>query len=150
MVDNDTNDIAVLNNLITTTIDSAQGYVEAAKKIDNAYISGSFMRWSADRQHVADALKTQVSSLGGDPEIQGCLMGSAYRLFANLHEILSSGEDAIIDEVICSENRVRHKYEEALNDPTLSPPTRGVIERSYVSVLAGHEQACALRRSGRA
>jgi len=33
MVDNDTHDIAVLNNLITTTIDSAEGYVEAAKRI---------------------------------------------------------------------------------------------------------------------
>jgi len=124
MVDNDTHDIAVLNNLITTTIDSAEGYVEAAKRIDNVYISGSFMRWSADRQHAADALKTQVSALGGD--------------------------DAIIDEVVCSENRVKRKYEEALKDPTLSAPTRGVIERSYISVLAGHKQACALKRSGHA
>jgi uncharacterized protein (TIGR02284 family) len=150
MVDNDTHDITVLNNLIATTIDSAEGYVEAAKRIDNAYISGSFMRWSADRQHVADTLKTQVSALGGDPEIQGSLVGSAHRLFANLHEMLSSGDDAIIDEIVCSENRVKHKYEEALKDPTLSAPTRGIIERSYVSVLAGHEQACALKRPGRA
>jgi len=150
MVDNDTHDIAVLNNLITTTIDSAEGYVEAAKRIDNVYISGSFMRWSADRQHAADALKTQVSALGGDPEIQGTLVGSAHRLVAKLHEIMSSGDDAIIDEVVCSENRVKRKYEEALKDPTLSAPTRGVIERSYISVLAGHKQACALKRSGHA
>lgn len=65
--DSDTHDIDVLNSLVATIIDSAEGYAEAANQIKNPHISASFLRWSEDRQLVVELLKTQVSSLGVTP-----------------------------------------------------------------------------------
>lgn len=149
MTATNTHDIAVLNGLVQTTIDSVQGYAEAARKANDAYLSGSFSRWSEDRNQVVAALKAQVSALGGDAEVEASAVGSAHRLFAQLHEALISGDTTVVDEVECGEDRIKHRYEEALKDPALSAPSRRVVERAYVSVLAGHQQASALKRSRR-
>ncbi|MFK2875739.1 PA2169 family four-helix-bundle protein [Rhodanobacter hydrolyticus] len=149
MTSTNIHDIAVLNGLVQTTIDSVDVYAEAARKVNDAYLSGSFSRWSEDRSQVVGALKAHVSTLGGDAELGGTTLGSAHRLFAKLHEALVSGDTPIVDEVECGEDRIKHRFEEALRDTALSVPTRRVIERAYVSVLAGHEQASALKRSRR-
>ena len=147
MADSDTHDIDVLNSLIATTIDSAEGYAEAANQIKNPQICGSFLRWSEDRQLVVELLKTQVSSLGGDPEINGTVLASVHRLFTKLREVLNSGDTAVINAVECGEDRIKCKYEEALKDPDISSPSRRSIERAFVSVLTGHDQARALKHS---
>lgn len=149
MNDADVHNIAVVNGLIEATIDSMEGYAEAARKVDNAYLSGSFIRWSEDRRQIVESLKAHVSALGGDPELDGTVLGSAHRALARLHEALVSGDGAVVDELECGEDRIKHRYEEVLKDPGLSVPTRRVIERAYVSILAGHEQASTLKRSMR-
>ena len=84
---------------------------------------------------------------GGNPEIDGTVLASVHRLFTHLQEVLNSGDTVVISAVECGEDRIKHKYEEALKDPDTSSPTRRSIERAFVSVLTGHDQARALKHS---
>jgi uncharacterized protein (TIGR02284 family) len=147
MTNTNSHDIKVLNHLIETTIDSSEGYAEAAKDAKSAHFSESFRGWSVDRLRVAQALKAQVSSLGGEPEDDGTTLASAHRLFVNLRKTLSSGDVAVVDEVERGEDHIKHKYEDALKDPDVSLPTRQVIEQAFASVKVGHDQARDLKHS---
>ncbi len=133
-------DIKVLNGLIETTIDSTEGYAEAAKDAKNTRYATTFQQRSGERRQVAVRLQQQVSALGGKPEDDGTVLASAHRLFVNLRKTMSSGDTAIVDEVERGEDHIKHKFEDALKDVEISPTTRSVVTEAYASVKAGHDQ----------
>ena len=67
-------DIHVLNSLIETTIDSADGYREAAKETDKPGYRSLFEARSFERQQVAVDLQGTVRNLGGEPEDDGSIL----------------------------------------------------------------------------
>ena len=134
-------DIKVLNSLIETTIDSAEGYGEAAKDADNTRYSAAFQSRAAERRQVVSRLKAQVVSLGGKPEEDGTLLASVHRKFVGLKSKMSSKDDVgIVDEVERGEDHIKAKYEDALKDTEISPATRALVQESYTSVKTGHDQ----------
>jgi uncharacterized protein (TIGR02284 family) len=137
---NNDHDTKVLNGLIESTIDSAEGYAEAAKDAENTRYAATFQQRSGERRQVATRLQQQVSALGGKPEDDGSVLASAHRLFVNLRKTMSSGDTAIVDEVERGEDHIKHKFEDALKDDAISPTTRSVITEAYTSVKAGHDQ----------
>jgi uncharacterized protein (TIGR02284 family) len=141
MKDHNTHDIKVLNELIMTTIDSVDGYSEAAKDADNPTFRNLFAQWAQERQRVVDDLQGQVRILGGEPTTDGSVLGSAHRVFLNLRDSLSKGDNGVIDEVERGEDYIKAKYEEAIDDDDLSDDVRPLLSRAYDSVLHGHNQA---------
>jgi uncharacterized protein (TIGR02284 family) len=141
MNDHTTHDIKVLNELIMTTLDSAEGYSEAAKEADNPTFRNLFSRWSQERQHVANDLQSEVRTLGGEPETTGSLLGSAHRVFLNIRDSLSKGDKGVVAEVERGEDYIKAKYEAALDDEDVSDRIRPVLDRAYDSVIQGHDQA---------
>jgi uncharacterized protein (TIGR02284 family) len=140
MTSND-HDIKVLNSLIETTIDSAEGYGEAAKDAENTRYASTFQQRAGERRQAAQALQAQVRSLGGNPEDDGTILAKAHRMFVELRSKMSSKDDtAIVDEVERGEDHIKHKYEDALKDTEISAASRAVIEKAYVSVKTGHDQ----------
>lgn len=133
-------DVKILNSLIETTIDSADGYNEAAKDAGSARYKATFEMRASERRGVTADLQRHVSALGGKPEDDGTVLASAHRMFVNLRKALSSGDTAIIDEVERGEDHIKAKYEDALKDREISPATRDVITRAYASVKSGHDQ----------
>lgn len=134
-------DIKVLNGLIETTIDSAEGYGEAAKDAENTRYASLFQQRAAERRQVATRLQQQVSALGGKPEDDGTVLAKAHRMFVELRSKMSSKDDtAIVDEVERGEDHIKHKYEDAQKDTDVSPATKAVINEAYVSVKSGHDQ----------
>jgi uncharacterized protein (TIGR02284 family) len=71
MSDPYTHDIRVLNELITTTLDSVDGYSEAAKDSDNPTFKNLFSQWASERRLVVNELQEQVRILGGKPQDDG-------------------------------------------------------------------------------
>jgi uncharacterized protein (TIGR02284 family) len=140
-------DIKVLNGLIEATIDSAEGYDEAAKDTQGAQFSGTFQSRAGERRQVARSLQQAVSSLGGKADTDGSMLASAHRAFLNLRNSLSKGNTAVVDEVERGEDHIKHKFEDALKDADLTGPTRALIEKAYVSVKAGHDQMRDLKHS---
>ena len=133
-------DVKILNSLIETTIDSADGYAEAAKDADSTRFTATFQSRATERKQVASALQQQVRALGGKPDDDGTVLASAHRMFVNLRKSISSGDTAVVDEVERGEDHIKHKFEDALKDNDVTTATRSVISSAYASVKAGHDQ----------
>jgi uncharacterized protein (TIGR02284 family) len=146
MNDHTTHDIKVLNELIMTTLDSAEGYSEAAKDAENPTFKSLFSQWAQERQHVANDLQSEVRTLGGEPETTGSLLGSAHRVFLNIRDSLSKGDKGVVAEVERGEDYIKAKYEAALDDNELSESVRPILDRAYDSVIQGHDQARDLKQ----
>lgn len=133
-------DVKILNDLIATTLDSADGYAEAAKDAKSPQLAGLFRDRAGEREHVAGQLQQRVAFLGGKPEDSGTVLASAHRVFTNLRNTLSKSDTAVIDEVERGEDHIKHKFEHALDDREVSADTKAIIADANVSVRSGHDQ----------
>lgn len=137
-------DIDTLNGLVATTIDSADGYEQAAESADDADLAALFRRFGSERRRAVASLRAQVVTLGGEPEDDGTLLAGAHRAFLKLKSAFGTSRKAVIDEVEAGEDHIKAKYERALQK-TLTAETRRVIETAYASVREGHDTFSAMK-----
>jgi uncharacterized protein (TIGR02284 family) len=141
-------DIAIINDLITTTIDSADGYEKSAENVRGTTFERMFSDFALERRQIVGRLQEHVRQIGGKPEDEGSLTAGLHRRFEDLRRAFSGGNDkAVIDEVERGEDHLKAKYQDALRDKSLSPQSRPVISEAYQSVMAGHEKASELKHS---
>ena len=140
-------DISVLNGLIATTLDSVDGYTEAAKDADNSRFGAMFTARAGERQQVARQLQGVVTGLGGEAEDDGTVLAKAHRMFTGLRNSISGGDTVVVDEVERGEDHIKAQFEDAMQDGELSPTTRTAIEQAYASVRSGHDQMRDLKHS---
>jgi uncharacterized protein (TIGR02284 family) len=139
-------DVETLNSLITTTIDSANGFERSAEDADASRFQQLFADFARERRQVVAELQAAVRDAGGTPNDDGSLMADLHRRWLDLRDAISGGGDrAVIEEVERGEDYLKAKYEEALRDTELSATAREVIARAYESVRAGHDRASALK-----
>jgi uncharacterized protein (TIGR02284 family) len=147
MSDN-SHDISTLNSLIATTIDSVDGYAEAAKDSESGRFGALFTARASERRQVVSQLQAQVASLGGEPEDDGTALAGAHRVFLNLKAVITGKDDkAIINEVEAGEDHIKAKFEDAIRDTALSPAVRAIIEQAFVSVKEGHDEMRDIKHS---
>lgn len=142
-----THDIHVLNSLIETTLDSADGYREAAKEADSERFRGLFEQRGFERQQVVTDLQSTVVALGGSPEDDGSVLAKAHRAFLDVKHALLRDDQAVIGSVENGEDFIKAKFERALEDSDVSATTRDAIRRAYDSVKSGHDQMRDLKHS---
>jgi uncharacterized protein (TIGR02284 family) len=134
-------DIRVLNGLIATTIDSVDGYREAANDVDNDQFRSMFLERADERDDVATRLQEQVRILGGTPEDDGTALAGAHRMFMNLRDAVTGTNDTgLVAEVERGEDHIKAKFDEAMADADLSIETKAIVEDCYTSVREGHDQ----------
>lgn len=138
--------IDVLNKLIETTLDSADGYRSAAQSVENASYTDYFGRWSAARMEVVRKLQEEVRRLGGNPEDDGSVLAAMHRGWLKLKSSLTAGDRAVIEEVERGEDVILHQFQDALKDMQLDRQTRAVIEQCFPSIKGGHDEARDLKR----
>ena len=139
-------DIVTLNSLIATTIDSADGYEQAAATEGAGDLAQTFRQFASERRSIVAELRGHVVRLGGNPEDDGTLLAAAHRQFLNLRSAFDSDKRTAINEVERGEDYIKNKYEMALRED-LSPDVRQAIQRAYESIRAGHDTFSALKRS---
>ena len=142
---NTDHDLRVVNSLIETTIDSVDGYREAAKETQNQTLRTLFDRRAGERQTSVAALQAYVVSQGGKPEDDGTVLAKAHRVFVDLRSAMSKGDEAVVKEVERGEDHIKHKYEDAVKDVELTPSARDVIDKAYASVKQGHDEMSRLK-----
>jgi len=141
-------DISTLNSLIATTLDSVDGYTEAAKDSESGRFGALFTSRAAERRGVVSRLQQEVVSLGGNPEDDGTVLAGAHRIFINLKSaVTGKDEKAIVNEVERGEDHIKAKFEDALGDADLSPGVKAVIQGCYASVRQGHDEMRDLKHS---
>lgn len=134
-------DVKVINALISTTIDSVEGYRAAADDAANDQFRSIFTSRADEREEVVRELQEHVRELGGKPEDDGSALAGAHRFMMNVRDALTGrDDDAVIAEVERGEDHIKHKYEAALSDMELSPQCRDIVQRCFRSVKEGHDQ----------
>ena len=141
-------DISVLNSLITTTIDSANGFERSAEDADVQRFADMFREFAQERRQVVGMLQERVRTLGGTPNDDGSLKADLHRRWVDLRDAISRGGDReIIEEVERGEDYLKGKYDAALAEDELGPDTMAAMREAYQSVRAGHDRASALKHS---
>ena len=139
-------DITVLNTLITTTIDSANGFERSAEDADSPRFVEMFREYAQERRQVVGRLQERVRQLGGTPNDDGSLKADLHRRWVDMRDAISRGGDKeVIEEVERGEDYLKSKYDAALEDDRLSTETLAVIREAYQSVRSGHDRASALK-----
>jgi uncharacterized protein (TIGR02284 family) len=139
-------EISTLNDLIQTTIDSVNGYEDAAANSEAGRFQQMFRERASERQRVVQDLRAEVRRLGGEPEEGGSFMGKTHQRFLDLKSAITGrDEKAIINEVERGEDHIKAKFESALEGGKLSGESRTAVERCYQSIRAGHDQMSQLK-----
>lgn len=139
-------DVTVLNSLITTTIDSANGFERSAEDAEVPQFVEMFREFGQQRRQVVGRLQERVRTLGGTPNDDGSLKADLHRRWVDLRDAIGRGGDKeIIEEVERGEDYLKAKYDSALKDSELTAETLTVIREAYQSVRAGHDRASALK-----
>lgn len=134
-------DIKVLNSLIETMLDSADGYRRAAEEAQSSRFASDFMQRAGEREQLVSKLQEEVRRLGGTPEDNGSVLAAAHRQFLTIRDKITGGDDeSVIAEVDHGETYLKEKWEAALRDDELSPETRNVISQCYENVRARQQE----------
>lgn len=140
--------VKVLNSLIETTLDSANGYREAAENAQEGQLKTMFAERARRRQDLASQLQQEVRSFGGEPEQDQSMLGKAHNKFVDLKNAITGGsEKAVIDEVERGEDVIKAKFEKALEDDDLPTEARQAVTIAFESIRADHDQISALKHS---
>lgn len=139
-------DTSKLDDLITTTIDSARGFENSAEEAPDGRFTPFFREMAAERRTVVTELQAQSRALGGSPTEQGSVAAALHRRWEDLRAALGGGDKAVIQEVERGEDYLKAEYERAIADTNISEPTRAVIQTAYGSVRRGHDRASMLKK----
>ena len=138
--------VKVLNSLIETTLDSVNGYREAAENTHSSQFSAMFADRARRREQLVSELQQEVRSFGGAPETDQSLLGKAHNKFVDLKNALMGGDDkAVITEVERGEDVIKAKYQAVLDDAELPSTSRELIHRAYGSIKADHDEVSRLK-----
>ena len=140
-------DTSKLDDLITTTLDSARGFENSAEDAPESRYAGFFRTMAQERRQVVEMLQAHSRSLGGSPTEQGSIAAALHRRWEDLRSALGGGDAAVIKEVERGEDYLKEEYERALNDTNVSEGTRAVIRTAYESVRKGHDEASRLKHA---
>ena len=132
-------DIHVLNSLIQASIDSADGYREAATEAGDPRRRDLFGRRSFERRRIAEDLQSTVRALGGDAAADGSILAKAQRAFADVRHALMRDEASMVDAVETAEEALRARFEKALEDGQISATTRETIRRAWARAEEGED-----------
>jgi uncharacterized protein (TIGR02284 family) len=110
MSTNQDHDIKVLNSLIEVTLDSADGYREAASETEDARYRSMFEERSRERQQVASELQACVGQLEGDPQDKGSILAKAHRAFMDIKHALLRDDQAVVNSVENGEDHIKARF----------------------------------------
>ena len=139
-------DVTILNSLITTTIDSVNGFRRSAENAESENFKKLFTHFAQTRAQLVGRLQQRVRELGGTPEDDGSIKAALHRGWEDLRTALSRHDDeAVIAEVERGEDYIKEKYEMALSDSDLSAESLALVRSCYQNVREGHDRASQLK-----
>jgi uncharacterized protein (TIGR02284 family) len=151
MADYRDDQISVLNELIQTCKDGAEGFQQAAEGVQDKDLNTLFSRYSEQRRQFAAELQTEVKRLGGDPDKSGSVSGALHRGWMNIKSAVTGKDDAaIISEAERGEDVAVKTFEDALKK-SLPVDLESIIRRQYSEIKSVHDRVRSLEmaRSGK-
>ena len=136
--------VSILNDLIETCKDGANGFRTAAAAVQNAEAKALFTSRVPIIERAASELQAEVRRLGGEAETTGSVAASVHRGWIDLKSaVTGKNEAAIITECERGEQLAVKNYEDALK-AELPSETRAIVERQYRGTVQNLERVRAL------
>jgi uncharacterized protein (TIGR02284 family) len=137
------------SSLLTTLIDSVNGYRDAAAQVDDDRFKRMFQSMADERSAVVEDLRREVAEVEGDTPNDGSMLGNMHQRLLDLKAAITGHDDkAIINEVERGEDYLKEKFEAVMSDQTgLSPSLQAAIERAWNSVQEGHDKVSQLKHA---
>ena len=140
--------IKTLNDLIETTLDSANGYRHAADGVSNPELKTLFTERAGKREELSRRLQAEVRSFGGEPEDDQSLLGRIHNKFTEIKgELMGRDDRGVVDEVERGEDVIKARFEDASRDNDLPDALRQRVAEEYVSIKADHDTIISLKHS---
>jgi uncharacterized protein (TIGR02284 family) len=126
--------VDTLNDLISTCLDSEEGFAKAAKGCHGDNLRNRFTGIQRQRREFASELQQEVRKLGSEPAGQGHESGIQHRGWRELESSIRPKDDMtfLAECEMGEENTLRH-YETALTRD-LPPPIRAMVDRQRLAV----------------
>ncbi|QJB70279.1 ferritin-like domain-containing protein [Parasphingorhabdus halotolerans] len=121
------NSTKILNNVLETLIDSAEGYEKAAEVADRDTFKQFFTRRAISRRAMAASVRNEIVGLGGKPEADGTILASAHRVFMKLSAAVQDNDEAAIEAVDTGEEHLRKKMDDAMENDDLLAAGKAVL-----------------------
>ena len=136
--------VSVLNDLIETCKDGANGFRTAAAAVQHADAKALFTSRVPTIEGAAAELQAQVRRLGGDAETTGSVAAAVHRGWIGLKSAVTGKDDAaIVTECERGEQLAVKNYEDALKKD-LPAEVRAIVERQYRGAVQNLERVRAL------
>lgn len=137
--------IDILNNLIETCKDGANGFKEASEGVTDADVKALFLQYATQRATFATELQAEVAALGGDPETSGTTAASLHRGWINIKSaVVGNDRKAVLEECERGEDHAKAAYEKASKGCLTGNPA-SVVARQHSAVQEAHDRVKALR-----
>ncbi len=137
--------IKEVQKLIEINIDSAKGFSEAAKNIENSTVAHYFRECGVRRERYASELQQHVARSGTKPEESGSLKGAVHRWWLDLRGTIQNGnEHAVLAEAERGEDAIKERYENVLK-ATAGSALNDVLQHQYASIKSDHDRIRSMR-----
>ena len=144
MLNDDT--MKVLNDLVQSSEDSKNGFVEAAHDATKPELKCFFQRRSGDCETAVAELQALVQSLGGAPNTVDKSAVAADRDWSKMKPVVGNVNLYTLAEVEHAENRAEAAYVKALST-VLPQSIRSVVQRQYNGAVRNHDHIRGLRNA---
>lgn len=126
-----------LRNLTQTTYDSVEGYRKAAEKADSPALKKALNERLQKRAETLATLNAELTRLGAEPVNSGTPQGAAHRLWVDITDAFSNGDEAAAERVEEGEDHLAGQFKDALDGQDLDPAEREVVQRCYAEIREG-------------
>ncbi|QEG36914.1 PA2169 family four-helix-bundle protein [Bythopirellula goksoeyrii] len=137
--------VSKLQMLHQANIDSAKGFEEAAKDVENAKLAADFRSWSEERSKQAQELASLIEINEGEVDREGSWLGDLHRSYISLKAaITSDDEHAVLAEAERGEDHIKGAYEEVL-EQCPGTAVNNTLQHQYANVKKIHDRVLELR-----
>jgi uncharacterized protein (TIGR02284 family) len=128
-----------LQELIQTNIDSSEGLVSAAERVDDHRVASTFREIAQERTNNARELQSYVTANAKEAQTEGSTIGAIHRGWTAMRAAINGGDPyVILIEAERGEDRIKEQYEDVLLH-TAGSAVNDVLQRQFAGIVKGHD-----------
>ncbi|WP_340586300.1 PA2169 family four-helix-bundle protein [Erythrobacter alti] len=130
---------SVLKSLTDTAFDSVEGYRKAAEKADNPQLKQALQQRCQKREQTVAQMNAEIQRQGGELVTKGTMTGEAHQMWMSIADAFENSDEAAAERVEEGEDYLKGKFESALEDDSLDPQSRSVVQQCYAEICEGEQ-----------
>lgn len=135
------NAIGKLNQLLEKNYDAEKGYKEAAENVDNPLLKNILISEAGKRHDFGIKLRDEIAKLGGMPEKEDSTASKVHRTWIDVKAALAGNSDeAIIKECTRGDEAAIEEYESVLKESELTASSRKMVQQQREEITDMYHQ----------